>query len=276
MQEPTSPAAMPALENTSEGWSLDDVLSRLGLARPARPNQSWLARGYHAWNHKVPFTNLDKLRAIRRGEALPSLEPRDMFAAYLERGVFGPCFAHGVGFSALLRAVGYDAQNYAGYTIGDDGVRGEHNSTVVTLDGEPWLVDTALPHGRPLQLFRDRDSEISDVMTPIIARPSGELWELDFLIRHNNERRKAPLLERIQSAEHAMRCWSRTLQEAKSSFNRHPVARLEIEGGCLTLAGNKLFVLRYETGMTVEPAGPDTLLRFGIRPEEYEFLWARD
>jgi hypothetical protein len=169
--------------------------------------------------------------------------------------------------------MGYEARNYGGYTTADDGVRGEHATTIVSIDGQLWLADSALPHGRPLQLYRDRSSQIADVMTPMTATPEGELWRLDFVIVHNNSRRQAMLLEELRDTAHAERAFLRTLEDEKSPFNLAPIARLEVDGGSLTLAGRKLFSVHAGRATSVEPAGPEALSRFGISPQPYASLW---
>ena len=259
---------------TTKAFPLDPVLASLRLERPRSVDVAWLAEAFRAWTRVVPFTNLGKLKAIRAGEPLPSLDPGCMMERFLEDGSCGTCFSHALAFRALLCSVGYDARIYAGHTTGEDGVRGEHATTLVMLGRDTWLVDTALPHGKPLQLFRDRPARIENVMTPMTASPAGDLWKLDFILLHNNTQRQAVLTEELRDTAHAMQCWVRTLEEADSPFNKVPVARLESELGFLTLAGNKLFVFEYEHGIRVEPAGPETLARFGIEPTSYAGLWS--
>jgi arylamine N-acetyltransferase len=248
------------------------LLARLELTAPARPDLTWLAAAYRAWCRTVPFSNLGKLKALRSGLPLPALDASAIAQQFLDDGSCGTCFAHALTFSALLTAVGYDVRNYAGYTTSPDGVRGEHATTVVTLDEQLWLVDTALPHGSPLRLYRDRPSQIEGVMTPT---PQGDLWLLDFVIVHDNSRRQATLVEELRDTAHAEQAFLRTLDDAKNPFNLFPVVRLEIDHGSLTLAGRKLYSVHATHGVTVEPAGPETLSRFGVPPEAYESLWVR-
>src|SRR4051794_5137925 len=85
----------------------DAVLARLGLSLPQSPYLPWLAEAYRAWTRAVPFTNLLKLKAIRAGEPLPSLEPARVMAQFLEDGSCGTCFTHALAFRALLDALGY-------------------------------------------------------------------------------------------------------------------------------------------------------------------------
>jgi arylamine N-acetyltransferase len=261
------------IQPASASFSLDPLLSRLGLAAPDRPDLAWLTQAYRTWCSTVPFTNLGKLSALRSGQPLPSLEASAIVQQFLDDGSCGTCFAHAVAFRALLHGMGYEARNYAGYTSGDDGVRGEHATTIVSIDEQLWLVDTALPHGSPLQLHRDRTSQIGDVMTPMTATPRGELWQLDFVIVHNNSRRQATLIEELRDTAHTEAAFLRTLDDEKSPFNLVPIARLEVDGGSLTLAGRKLFSVHAAKAVAVEPAGPETLRRFGIRTEPYASLW---
>ena len=254
---------------------IDAVLERLELTRPEVLDLRWLAGAYSSWTHRVPFDNLAKLRAVRAGASLPSLEPPDLFEVFLRDGSFGTCFAQALGFHALLTAVGYDARTYAGQTSGPDTVPGEHASVVVQLEQGRFLVDPALPHGQPLRLFSDRPSKIDGVMTPMTATPFGPLWRLDFVLLHSGARRQAVLTEELCDVAQARARWQRTLSEPESPFSRLPVARLELPTGCLTLVGRKLYIVDYDREPRVEPAGPQTLARFGIDPQGYEPLWDR-
>ncbi len=256
-------------------WSLDRVLARLALQPGVPPTRERLAQVYRAWSRGVPFTNLDKLAAVRAGAPLPSLEPDEIFARFLETGACGTCFTHAVAFRALLGALGFEAQNYAGHTTGTDGVVGQHATTIVSLKGGLWLVDTALPHGEPLPLHRDRSTRIAGVMTPMEAHPHGELWRLECLILHNGDRRTVHLEEELRDTAHAAERWRRTLDEVESPFNKLPVARLELADKCLTLAGRKLFTVGFDGQVEVESAGSETLERFGIDPTHYAALWQK-
>ena len=110
-------------------------------------------------------------------------------------------------------------------------------------------------------------------MTPMTAIPHGDLWQLDFVITHNNSRRQATLVELLRDTAHAEAAFLRTLDDEKNPFNLVPIARLEIEGGSLTLASRKLFRVHATDGVVVEPAGAATLSQFGVLPAAYEALW---
>jgi len=256
-------------------WSLERVLSRLNITDAPTIDHASLARLYRAWSLSVPFTNLDKLAAVRAGAALPSLEPASIFARLFETGACGTCFSHARAFQALLAALGFDARNYVGRTLGSDGIAGQHATTIVTIDDALWLVDTALPHGAPLRLWRDRATEVAGVMTPMTVHPEGALWRMDCLILHNGDRRQVHLEEELRDTAQAIERWQRTLAETQSPFNKLPVVRLEVPGACLTLAGGKLFTVPFVGEVSVAPAGPETLARFGIDPAHYEALWVR-
>jgi arylamine N-acetyltransferase len=257
-------------------WPLDQVRARLGLEHDAPADLESLARAYRAWSRTVPFTNLDKLTAVRAGAPLPSLEPAAIFARFLENGSCGTCFSHALAFRALLEALGFEARNYVGYTVDAKGGRGQHATTIVTLrEGELWLVDTALPHGEPLRLHRDRPTKIDGVMTPMVVYPEGDLWRMDCLILHNQDRPQVYLEEPIRDVAHAAERWQLTLTERDSAFNKLPVARLELANACLTLAGSKLFTVSFGGEVSAEPAGPEALARFGVELGEYGTLWVR-
>lgn len=254
-------------------WPLERVLARLDLQPGLAPSRDALAQIYRAWSRGVPFTNLDKLAAVRAGAPLPSLAPDEIFARFLATGASGTCFAHAVAFRALLGALGFEARNYVGHTTGTNGLRGQHATTIVTLDGALWLVDTALPHGEPLSLHRDRSTRIDGVMTPTEVHPDGELWSLDCVLLHNGSRTKVYLEEALRDTGHAAERWGRTLDEVESPFNKVPVARLEFADHCLTLAGKKLFKVAFDGQVAVESAGLEALRRFGIDPTPYAALW---
>jgi len=252
------------------------VLERLELPTPTAPSAEWLADAYRSFCRHVPFANLDKLSAVRNGQPLPSVAPAAVLQRWVDAGAGGTCFAHNMAFSALLRVLGYNAYNLAGRSMDPvKGVEGAHVSTLVELAGATWLADTALPHGVPLRLYRDRCSSIDGVMTPMVVTPSAEYWSIAFQVAHSGERKEVVLEEPLNRVSRAQALWRETLDVHDNPFNAIPILRLEVEGGSMTLVVHKLFHTSLDGETREEKVDVGALARFGVREEVYGWLWRR-
>jgi N-hydroxyarylamine O-acetyltransferase len=91
------------------------VLERLGLTGPPRPDLEGLVFVYGAWCARVPFDNVRKMIALRRGAArLPGAAAADFFSGWLEHGASGTCWPTSNALFVLLRALGFEARRVAG------------------------------------------------------------------------------------------------------------------------------------------------------------------
>lgn len=130
----------------------DAVCARLGVA-PATPTLDFLETVYAAWCRQVPFDNVRKLIALREGHAppLPGTHAVDFFEHWLTHGTGGTCWSSSNAMYMLVTALGFTARRIAG-SMRDLGFI-THGSTVVTLDGRDWLVDSSALTQRPVPLF---------------------------------------------------------------------------------------------------------------------------
>lgn len=137
------------------------VLARLGLSTPPAPDHEGLKSVFNAFALGVPFDNLRKIIALRRGEAgpLPGTRAPDFFDAWLRHGTGGTCWPTSNAMLALLLSLGFAARRVAA-SMRDLGTL-NHGTVKVRLDGGDWLVDSTMFTGEPLPLtdetFRQRD-----------------------------------------------------------------------------------------------------------------------
>ena len=130
----------------------DAVCARLGVA-PAAPTLELLEAVYAAWCRRVPFDNVRKLIALREAAPppLPGTQATDFFEHWLAHGTGGTCWSSSNALYMLATALGFTARRIAG-SMRDLGII-THGSTVVTVDGRDWLVDSSALTQRPVPLF---------------------------------------------------------------------------------------------------------------------------
>jgi N-hydroxyarylamine O-acetyltransferase len=126
------------------------VADRLGLG-DVRTDLEGTRALYAAWCRHVPFDNLRKLGAVRRGERpLPGDDPNDFFDAWLQHGSGATCWASANALHALATALGFDAVRAAGSML--DLPDPNHGTVIVTAEDTMWLLDSSLQTGEPLPL----------------------------------------------------------------------------------------------------------------------------
>lgn len=165
----------------------DDVLGRLGLARPPATDLDGLTALYTGWCRHVPFDNLRKLVALataKDGE-LPGLQPDDFFTAFLAHGTGGTCWPSSEAWLGLLHACGFDARRAAATMLPvpipeDSPHRPNHGSTIVTLGDAEYVVDTSMLSEEPLRL-EGTTASTADPVVGIDAERTGDRWMLRFM-----------------------------------------------------------------------------------------------
>lgn len=132
---------------------VDDVLRRLNLERP-RCDLAGLTSVYAAWCQAVPFDNAQKLLHVTAGRAgpLPGSRPDDFFAAWLEAGTGGTCWAGNGALQALLVELGFAAERALGTMLVSPDTPPNHGSVAVRLPEGQFLVDASILSGAPLRL----------------------------------------------------------------------------------------------------------------------------
>lgn len=153
--------------------AIDEIVDRLGFdGRPAA-DLGGLHAVYSAWCRRVPFDNLRKLVALHFGmPELPGIHPDDFFAAWLLTGAGGTCWGSNNALHALLVGLEFDAALHAA-SMFDAEIN--HGTTIVTIDGERWLVDTAL-HGDVPAPIRDEPTSVEHAGFVTSVRPDERGW----------------------------------------------------------------------------------------------------
>jgi arylamine N-acetyltransferase len=158
---------------------MDEVLARLGIEGPVAVDVDGLTDLYRRWSRSVPFDNIRKLIALRSGDdsPLPGMDPDDFFAHWLEHGVGGTCWPTTSALTALLQWCGFDARMVAAsmFDMGEP----THGTTIVTLDGSEWLVDSSLLTEQPVPLG-DEVTAIDHPVYRTTATPVEEGWLFAF------------------------------------------------------------------------------------------------
>ncbi len=130
------------------------VLERLGVDAPAA-DLDGLRTVYAAWCAAVSFDNVLKLihRAEGRPGPLPGSTTDEFFAAWLEHGTGGTCWAGNAALHDLLEALGFDVARAIATMLSAPGVRGpNHGSVAVAVGGEQWIADASILSGEPIRI----------------------------------------------------------------------------------------------------------------------------
>jgi N-hydroxyarylamine O-acetyltransferase len=140
----------------------EDVL--LFLDMPAYPERSpaGLTSLYRRWCRMVPFDNIRKLIAVRRGDPgpLPGDTATDFFRALLDDGVGGTCWAANGALCALLQALGFDAVRAVGTMMVAPDIPPNHGSVLVRFGREHYVADASILCDLPLAVIPGETSRV--------------------------------------------------------------------------------------------------------------------
>jgi len=257
----------------------DAVCARLGIA-PAPPTLDFLEAVYAAWCRRVPFDNVRKLIALREAAPppLPGTQAADFFQHWLAHGTGGTCWSSSNALYMLVTALGFTARRIAG-SMRDLGII-THGSTVVTIDGRDWLVDSSALTQRPVPLFTgpylDPDPAFATTWTM-----DGDTHLLRFGAAPGPEHTVCRFM--IDYIDHAYLDAAHERSRGFGRFNEITYARRNVADGFLVLSS----AVRYHRtadGTDVRSLNRDALLRsladdFGIGPDvlqRYEACGALD
>jgi N-hydroxyarylamine O-acetyltransferase len=249
------------------------VLDRLGVAAPGPNGLEGLEAVYRAWCRGVPFDNITK-RLFQAGGAIgtvPGSTAREFFATWLERGIGGTCWSSTIGLTALLSWLGFDARLVVGTMLTDPSVSPNHSSTVVTIDGSAYLVDTSMLYERPLLLDPAVPTHHEDALHPVRATPHGGRWTIEWMPGHFRSAFIACDTSTERVADTDLAAWhDRTRRQ--SLFNDTLFIRRNLEHSILSYGRGK--AIRVDArGTLSKEAIPSTELpgwlveQFGIAPE---------
>jgi N-hydroxyarylamine O-acetyltransferase len=127
-----------------------EVIDRLGVAGVELDGQG-VAALYDAWCQQVPFDNLSKLIGLRDSvRPLPGDSADDFFRSWLLHGTGGTCWSSSNALTAVATALGFEAARVMGAML--DLPEPNHGSTVISVEGIDWMVDSSLLTGDPHQI----------------------------------------------------------------------------------------------------------------------------
>jgi len=235
------------------------VLERLGL--PDRPSidPDGLTALYRGWGLAVPFDNVRKLIALHDPTCsptapLPGLDATDFFEQWLRHGVGGTCWPSANALTTLAAACGFDARRITASMF--DLNEPSHGSTIVTIDGTEWLIDSSMLTDRPLPLSATEATEIDDPVFATTATPVPEGWLFGFPLPDESS---LPC-RTISPAETSHDFYAERYEVSRtaSPFNEHVYLRRNDADGIVSM-GNGRLATRTAKGITNEEvSGPDT------------------
>lgn len=156
---------------------VEEVVGLLGFTARPSADVAGLEDVYRAWCRRVPFDNLRKLVALHYAmPELPGIDPAEFFAAWRLTGAGATCWGSNNALHALLVGLGFEAQLHAA-SMFDNEVN--HGTTIVTIDGTRWLVDTTVHSDRPLPLVDGESATVDHegYVTRVDPDPAGWLME---------------------------------------------------------------------------------------------------
>ena len=208
---------------------IEEYLTRIGCARPARPGDDELRELHVGHLLTVPFENL----SIHLGEAIV-LEPEALVAKVVRRGRGGFCYELNGAFASLLSALGYEVDLLAARSHGASGLGVPYDHLVLRVG--PWLVDVG--YGRH-SLYPVRWDVSDDQIDPagafrVESTPDGDL---DVLRDGEPQYRVWPRPQGL--ADFVTGCWWHSTSP-RSHFTQSLVCSLTTMDGRVSLSGNRL------------------------------------
>ncbi|MBI4910289.1 MAG: arylamine N-acetyltransferase [Acidobacteria bacterium] len=230
---------------THEDASLRDgmivrVVQRLGLPCAPPISLDGLRALYQAWGQHVPFDNVRKMIALHSnpGHVLPGRTATDFFSFWLEHGTGGTCWPGSNALFTILSALGFRARRVAG-SMRDLGIQ-NHGTTIVTLDGADWLVDSSLLCNEPLPL-NGTEFVIDDPVFPTESESDGDT----FVVWHRVPPSQNHTPCRVHPAAVTHDFYMHRYDESgvRSIFNQRLYARRNRGHGIVVLLGSTRFRL---------------------------------
>lgn len=252
----------------------DRVLERLALPGVPSRDLAGLDALYRAWCRAVPFDNVRKMIALRRGDApLPGIDADEFLRRWLDDGTGGTCWPAANALHALATALGFDVARIAG-SMRDSG-HVNHGSVCARVDGERWLVDPSMLHEAPVPL--DRGTVVgSDPVFRVEVEPVDD----GHLMWSELPPGDGPLVCRLfaPGVSHAFFAARYEASRARSAFNDRLYARCNRPGMLLVLHG-ALRGVKTASGLAVRALSRDDLLaslrdEFGVSGRTID-AWVR-
>lgn len=232
------------------------VLERLGLRAAPATDLDGLRTLYRAWCACVPFDNVRKMIALRRGDAaLPGGHADDFFAHWLSDGTGGTCWPTSNALHRLATALGFVVERVAG-SMRDSG-HVNHGSVRAHVDGQRWLIDSSLLFEAPLPL--DRGVYVGP--DPVFAVEIEPVDDGNHLIWADVPPNPEYLPCRLfaGTVTHAFCLERYEASRERSAFNERLYARRNRPGELLVLVGDTRYS-KTASGLAVRALSRDELL----------------
>ncbi|WP_042372084.1 arylamine N-acetyltransferase family protein [Streptacidiphilus neutrinimicus] len=220
---------------TLSGDQVTAYLSRIGAARPARPDAEALRDLHLRHLRAVPFENL----SIHLGEPIV-LEPDALFDKVVGRGRGGFCYELNGLFAELLDALGYRVTRLAGRVHGPDGFGPlfDHLALrVADADGAEWLVDVGFGRHTDLPLRFDPAVDQRDPTGGY--RLDGRPGDTDVVVSREGEPQYLLELRPRTLSDFEVCCWWQQTSPS-SHFAQNVLCSLRTPTGRVTVSGRTL------------------------------------
>lgn len=257
---------------------VDDVLQSMGLRnRPSR-DEAGLRELYRGWCRSVPFDNTVKLIALHgadgNGDPLPGMDAEEFLRSWLEHGTGGTCFPSANALHELAMACGFESRLVAA-SMADIG-EPTHGTTVVTLDGTDFLVDTSMLTDDLLALS-DEPTSIEHPVYATAAEPVAEGWLFQFSMPYAEATMPCRTIGPA-GVDHGFFVERFEISREVGPFNAGPNAKRNDSEGVTAIGGGKRF-RRHATGieesdLSLEDACGTLIEEFGLSEEIVDRLSA--
>lgn len=244
---------------------VEQYLERIGARRPVRPDPQSLRSLQAAHLRAVPFENL----SIHLGEPVV-LDEDALFHKVVVRRRGGFCYELNGAFASLLTALGFPVALLGAQVHGEGGFGPPFDHLTLRVDaGGSWLVDVGFGDHSLYPLRWDDPAPQIDPAGVFSVVPSKGEGDFDVLREGQPQYRVEPRGRRLSDFEPT--CWWQATS-SRSHFTQNLVCTLPVEGGRVTLSGNRLIRAaggdRTETILPTDADLLDAYLRyFGISLE---------
>jgi N-hydroxyarylamine O-acetyltransferase len=230
-------------------------LRRIGLPTEVGPPSTKLLRELQVRHLRtVPFENL----SIHLDEPI-TLDEAALVDKIVRRRRGGFCYELNGAFAALLEALGFRVSRMAARVFGEGGELGipfDHLTLVVQLDGDRWLSDVGF--GRfstyPIRLDWPEAQDDPTGTFLVVDAPQGDVD----VLRDGSPEYRMEMRPRLLD-DFQVGCWWNQTSPA-SHFTRSLVCALAVEGGRITLSGNRLIRTVGDERTESELPGDDAVL----------------
>lgn len=150
----------------------DQVLAYLGCERRL-PSVRYLNRLIQAYIHRVPWESVSRI--VKRHTTAETTRcprwPEEFWAEAFAAGTGGTCFENNLAFFSLLTALGF-----TGYLTINDMLpqRACHTASVISWQGQKYLVDVAIPLYCALPVHSDKITKRASLLHNYTVRPVRE------------------------------------------------------------------------------------------------------